>query len=250
MNRLLMLVVGLSMALLPAIAQDDFTRIDENGNFSSNTNENKKDSLGSDKEIPKGLKVWTVDTRFGDRIAAQPDTLSHMFMNKLYTYGLRGEYNMLGNLASPRLNRVFVDRPADAQFIFTQPYSYFIVPVDRFLFTNTLSPITNLSYFSCGDKNDGEDHFTAIFGVMQANVWALDLSLITTMVAVSTKTKARPCLITPCMGRIWVTDTRPTCSLPPIIKRQVKTEVSQTTTISLTPKRLTNRTQQTKSQLF
>lgn len=165
MNRLLMLVVGLSMALLPAIAQDDFTRIDENGNFSSNTNENKKDSLGSDKEIPKGLKVWTVDTRFGDRIAAQPDTLSHMFMNKLYTYGLRGEYNMLGNLASPRLNRVFVDRPADAQFIFTQPYSYFIVPVDRFLFTNTLSPITNLSYFSCGDKNDGEDHFTAIFGV-------------------------------------------------------------------------------------
>ena len=85
MNRLLMLVVGLSMALLPAIAQDDFTRIDENGNFSSNTNENKKDSLGSDKEIPKGLKVWTVDTRFGDRIAAQPDTLSHMFMNKLYT---------------------------------------------------------------------------------------------------------------------------------------------------------------------
>ncbi|KDR53790.1 putative porin [Hoylesella loescheii] len=165
MNRLFMLVAMLSLAMSPALAQDDFTRLDENGNFSTGKTENKKDSLGSNKEIPKGLKVWTVDTRFGDRIAAQPDTLSHMFMNKAFTYGLRGEYNMLGNLSSPRLNRVFVDRPAEGQFLFTQPYSYFIVPVDKFHFTNTLSPITNLSYFSCGDKTDGEDYFTALFGV-------------------------------------------------------------------------------------
>ena len=140
MNRLFMLVAMLSLAMSPALAQDDFTRLDENGNFSTGKTKNKKDSLGSNKEIPKGLKVWTVDTRFGDRIAAQPDTLSHMFMNKAFTYGLRGEYNMLGNLSSPRLNRVFVDRPAEGQFLFTQPYSYFIVPVDKFHFTNTLSP--------------------------------------------------------------------------------------------------------------
>ncbi len=158
-----MLAASLWLVAAVAFAQDDFTRVDENGNLS--TANNKKDSLGSDKEIPKGLKVWTVDSRFGDRIAAQPDTLSHMFMNKGFTYGLRGEYNMLGNLSSPRLNRVFVDRLADSQFLFTQPYSYFIVPTDKFLFTNTLSPITNLSYFSCGDKTDGEDHFTAFFGV-------------------------------------------------------------------------------------
>jgi len=163
MNRIIMLAASLWLVATVAFAQDDFTRVDENGNLS--TANNKKDSLGSDKEIPKGLKVWTVDSRFGDRIAAQPDTLSHMFMNKGFTYGLRGEYNMLGNLSSPRLNRVFVDRLADSQFLFTQPYSYFIVPTDKFLFTNTLSPITNLSYFSCGDKTDGEDHFTAFFGV-------------------------------------------------------------------------------------
>ena len=160
-----MLVAMLSLALSSALAQDDFTRLDEDGNFSTGKKENRKDSLGSNKEIPVGLKVWTVDPRFGDRIAAQPDTLSHMFMNKAFTYGMRGEYNMLGNLSSPRLNRVFINRPADGQFIFTEPYSYFIVPADKFLFTNTLSPITNLSYFSCGDKTDGEDHFTALFGV-------------------------------------------------------------------------------------
>ena len=116
-----MLAAMLSLALSSALAQDDFTRLDEDGNFSTGKKENRKDSLGSNKEIPVGLKVWTVDPRFGDRIAAQPDTLSHMFMNKAFTYGMRGEYNMLGNLSSPRLNRVFVNRPADGQFIFTEP---------------------------------------------------------------------------------------------------------------------------------
>ena len=122
-----MLASMLSLALSSALAQDDFTRFDEDGNFSTGKKENKKDSLGSNKEIPVGLKVWTVDPRFGDRIAAQPDTLSHMFMNKAFTYGMRGEYNMLGNLSSPRLNRVFVNRSADGQFIFTEPFHQYAV---------------------------------------------------------------------------------------------------------------------------
>ena len=49
----------LSLALSSALAQDDFTRFDENGNFSTGKKENRKDSLGSNKEIPVGLKVWT-----------------------------------------------------------------------------------------------------------------------------------------------------------------------------------------------
>ena len=47
-----MLVAMLSLAMSPALAQDDFTRLDENGNFSTGKTENKKDSLGSNKEIP------------------------------------------------------------------------------------------------------------------------------------------------------------------------------------------------------
>ena len=56
------------------------------------------------------MKVWTIDERFGDRKAAVPDTLSYMFMNEGLTTGLRGEYNVLGNLGSPRQNRIFIDR--------------------------------------------------------------------------------------------------------------------------------------------
>ena len=87
-----------------------------------------------------------------------------MFMNTVFTSGMKGEYNTTGNLGSPRINRIFIDRPVSEQFIFTQPYDYFVQPPDKFLFTNTLSPITNLSYNECGDKTNGEDHFKALFG--------------------------------------------------------------------------------------
>ncbi len=119
----------------------------------------------SSKDIPKGMRVWTVDERFGDRIEAEVDTTQHMFMNTLFTSGLRGEYNTLGNLGAPRENRIFADRQLPAQFMFTQPYDYFITPVEQFHFTNTLSPITNLSYNECGDKVNGEDHLKALFAV-------------------------------------------------------------------------------------
>ena len=161
------LPVLLVLACLPVGAQD-FNQLTDNGSFtSSNTNStSRRDSLQhKDQEVPKGLKVWTVDERFGERIAAEPDTMPHMYMNSIFTEGLRGEYNTLGNLGSARINRIFIDRDENEQFIFTQPYDYFITPVDKFHFTNTLSPITNISYNTCGNRTNGEDHFKALFGV-------------------------------------------------------------------------------------
>ena len=166
MNKLAVLFIFWTLSATNAIAQNEWNQIDEDGNIDRvGERGNGADSLGSNKEVPKGLKVWTVDTRFGDRTPATPDTISHMFMNSIFTTGLRGEYNTLGNLGSPRITRMFIDRPMGGQFIFTLPYDFFITPVDRFLFTNTLSPITNLTYSTCGNRTNGEDHFTAKFGV-------------------------------------------------------------------------------------
>ena len=124
------------------------------------------DSLGSDKEIPKGIRVWTVDERFGDTKAAVVDTLQHMYMNTTFTEGLRGEYNTLGNMGTARLNRIFIDRRnTQGNFIFTEPYDYIVNPVSDFHFTNTYSPITNITLNSCGDKVTGEDDFKAMFAV-------------------------------------------------------------------------------------
>lgn len=162
----LWLAVVQASAQVPRVRTNDYNSMDPNGNVATaNDRRNRADSTSSHKEIPKGIYVWTVDSRFGDRKAAQLDTLSHMYMNTIFTSGLRGEYNTTGNLGSPRQARVFVDRQVGSQFLFTDPYDYFITPVSDFHFTNTLSPFTNLTYNNCGDRTNGEDHFTAKFGV-------------------------------------------------------------------------------------
>ena len=155
----------LSTAHSYAQFDDGFNQIDTDGNTIQRNNKSKKDSLGSNKEIPEGIKVWTVDTRFGDRKAAVPDTLSHMFMNSIFTTGLRGDYTTTGNLGAPRINRIVTDRPFGSQFIFTQPYDFIITPIEQFHFTNTLSPFTNITYNNAGNRTNGEDHLTTKFGV-------------------------------------------------------------------------------------
>ena len=144
---------------------DQFNQMSPDGNISQRSSRNMADSLGKDKEIPKGIKVWTVDQRFGDRRQAELDTMSYMYPNTIFTTGLRGEYNTTGNLGAPRINRIFINRAETDQFLFTQPYDYIVSPVDQFHFTNTLSPFTNLDYNTAGNRTNGEDHFKAKFAV-------------------------------------------------------------------------------------
>lgn len=144
---------------------DQFNQMSPDGNISQRSSRNMADSLGADKEIPKGIKVWTVDQRFGDRRQAELDTMSYMYPNTIFTTGLRGEYNTTGNLGAPRINRIFINRAETDQFLFTQPYDYIVSPVDQFHFTNTLSPFTNLDYNTAGNRTNGEDHFKAKFAV-------------------------------------------------------------------------------------
>lgn len=162
----LALFCAVSISLSAQIDNNQFDQINRDVMLdNSNPRKVNLDSLGSDKEIPKGIKVWTVDKRFGDIVHSTPDTLSHMFMNSIFTTGLRGEFNTTGNLGAPRINRIFIDRSLDGNFIFTNPYDFFVTDVSKFHFTNTLSPFTNLTFNTCGDRLTGEDHFTAKFGV-------------------------------------------------------------------------------------
>lgn len=162
----LALFCAVSISLSAQIDNNQFDQINRDVMLdNSNPRKVNPDSLGSDKEIPKGINVWTVDKRFGDIVHSTPDTLSHMFMNSIFTTGLRGEFNTTGNLGAPRINRIFIDRSLDGNFIFTNPYDFFVTDVSKFHFTNTLSPFTNLTFNTCGDRLTGEDHFTAKFGV-------------------------------------------------------------------------------------
>lgn len=168
MKKFFFILLCLAATLQNQAQTNEYNQINEDGTVVRRNDRNlsgNADSLHAEKEIPVGIKAWTVDKRFGDRSPAQVDTMQYMFMNSIFTSGLQGQYNTTGNLGAPRINRIFTLRPETHQFIFTQPYSYFITPVDQFHFTNTLSPFTILNYNTGGGSTNGEDHFKAIFGV-------------------------------------------------------------------------------------
>lgn len=171
MNLSLPVILALCLAGQVAHAQV-YNQIDETGQITQqgedtnrNFNKHNSDTTNTDKKIPKGLKVWKIDRRFGNIIPAQPDTLPHLFPNTLLNTGTYGQYNTTGNNYTARLSRIVIDRPATEQFIFTQPYSFVMKQPEQLLFTNTLSPITNITYDNCGNKTNGEDHIDAMFAV-------------------------------------------------------------------------------------
>lgn len=119
-------------------------------------------------DVPVGSYVWTVDRRFGMVRPALPDTLPHAFQNTAFTDGLRGHYNFTGNLGAPRQSRLFTewqDGMFGSQFIFQRPYDFFITQPDELLFYNTKSPLTNITYHECGNKQNGEDRIRAVYAV-------------------------------------------------------------------------------------
>lgn len=118
------------------------------------------------KKIPIRLRTWRVTNDFGVCDSIVPDTVSHMFQNSNFSDGMRGEYNILGNHGSPRQARLFALRPIRfSYFFFADPYDYFITPFSSLDFTNTLSPITNISYHECGGSDNGEDRIRALYAV-------------------------------------------------------------------------------------
>ena len=168
MKKILSFIILAFLSASPLWAQfdtGDYNSMGPDGVVNNQRNRQGADSLGTDKEIPEGIRVWTVDPRFGDRVEAKPDTASHMFMNSIFTTGMRSEYNSTGNLGAPRQARLFIDRMENNNFIFVNPYDYVMTPVEKFQFTNTLSPLTNISYNNCGNRTNGEDHFKTKFAV-------------------------------------------------------------------------------------
>jgi len=162
------LLVMLGIAVT-ASAQDTYNQIDESGNVTQRRENGNFNPFNNDttknKEIPRGLHVWKVDRKFGDIIPAAIDTMPHLYHKTTLNSGVHGEYNTTGSNYTARLNRIFIDRPEPTHSTFTDAWSHVYKSPDSLHFTNTLSPITNLSYDNCGDKINGEDHLNAKFAV-------------------------------------------------------------------------------------
>ena len=159
------------VALLPTVSSaQSLNKISEDGSLtqmdgSRNFNPHNNDTTSKAKVVPKGIYVWTVDRKFGDIIKTDVDTLPHLYPQHTMATGMFGQYNTIGSNFTPRLTRIFADRRQTTQFLFTDTYDQMLKQPDEWHFTNTLSPITNLSYGSCGDKTNGEDLIDARFAV-------------------------------------------------------------------------------------
>ena len=125
--------------------------------------------MGNDDEekenikVPVDVKSWTIDGKYGNIVPAIVDTLHHQYQNNNLSEGMNGHFNHLGNLGSPRINRIFYERQDEHQFMFINPMDQFFVDTDKFKFYNTKSPFMNVAYNTCGSKTTGDDHVKVTF---------------------------------------------------------------------------------------
>ena len=115
--------------------------------------------------IPIGLFSWKIDNRLGNVTPVPVDTIQTGFQNSNDMGGPTGQFNYLGNLGSPRMSRIFFDRPDDSQFIFLGPYNFSFQRPQDVVFTNTLSPFTNLTYYKSLNNRNGEERFKSYFAI-------------------------------------------------------------------------------------
>jgi len=132
---------------------------------SDKTMDSRPDSLGKkeNKIVPNDVKAWNIDETYGNITPTYVDTLHHLYQNNDLPEGITGHYNSLGNVGSPRMSRIFMERPQMSNFLFTDPFDMFFVPTEKFRFYNTKSPFMNIAYNWCGTKTTGSDHVKAVY---------------------------------------------------------------------------------------
>lgn len=155
----------LLLLLLPAMAsaQRVIGDLESNTDKSMIPEDSVDDKKKENKIVPVDVRAWTIDEVYGNRSVATVDTMQHLFQNTNLAEGIRGHYNHLGNLGSPRLNRIFMERNDNDEFIFLRPFDQFYVPADKFLFYNTRSPYLNATYNCVGSKETGDDHVKVVY---------------------------------------------------------------------------------------
>lgn len=167
--RLLILVVV--FALTSDVYSQRIVRELESNSGDSFQGAFERDTIGMGRDngekenikVPVDVKAWTIDGKYGNIFPAIVDTLHHQYQNNNLSEGMNGHFNHLGNLGSPRINRIFYERQDEHQFMFINPMDQFFVDSDKFKFYNTKSPFMNVAYNTCGSKTTGDDHVKVTF---------------------------------------------------------------------------------------
>ncbi len=161
---LLFLVIGQM-----AIRAQQITQYDQFGNqIDPSMIPENPDSLHTEViGLPPTLYQWHISEKLGNRTIVPADTAFTYFQNTNLVEGIKGHYNYLGNLGSPRQSRIFFERPeATRSTLFLDPFrGFFYEDPEDFYFTNSNVPYTNLTYYRAGSKLYGEERFKSYFSV-------------------------------------------------------------------------------------
>lgn len=163
MKRLSILLITIIIPVF-ASAQRIIGELESNTDMMLVPGDSTSEKDSKDKTIvPAEVFAWTIDKTYGNRTLTYVDTLQHQFQNANLSEGINGHYSHLGNLGSPRINRIFLERQDNDEFIFLRPFDQFYLQADQFRFYNTKSPFLNATYNTCGSKTTGDEHIKVVY---------------------------------------------------------------------------------------
>ena len=109
------------------------------------------------------VKTWHISDRFAvvDSIPVDTVHLNYQISNPIDRFSIANSFN--GNLGSPIQSKLYFDRPANSDFIFSNAYFPYMMNANSATFYNTKTPYSNLDYNTGGTTFRSEDHIKFLF---------------------------------------------------------------------------------------
>jgi hypothetical protein len=108
---------------------------------------------------------WHISPLTGSILTAKPDTFLTDYFNRTNVEGAGVAVAYLGNLGLPMESRVFFERPERSEFMFFDNFWAYRKTPERFQFTNTKIPFTDVRYQSSGSRETKEERLQAMMSI-------------------------------------------------------------------------------------
>ncbi len=110
----------------------------------------------------QGITAFRLSPFLGMPSVAPMDTNRLNFPNNTYVEGQSLSIGYLGNVGSPAETRIFSERRERRDFIFADPFNYYITTPENALFYDTKNPYTDLLYTFNGGDQKKEERFKGL----------------------------------------------------------------------------------------
>ncbi|MDD4970147.1 MAG: putative porin [Paludibacter sp.] len=109
------------------------------------------------------VKTWHISDQFAvvDSIPVDTLHLNYQISNPIDRFSIANSFN--GNLGSPIQSKLYFDRPANSDFIFSNAYFPYMMNANSATLYNTKTPFSYLDYNTGGTTFRAEDHIKFLY---------------------------------------------------------------------------------------